>query len=47
MVTEWQGSILTFPVDEIECIHRYHPEELKNIPATVARAKPGFSLGLL
>jgi chemotaxis-related protein WspD len=47
MVTEWQGSILTFPVDEIECIHRYLPEELKNIPATVARANPGFSLGLL
>lgn len=47
LVTEWQGSILAFPVDEIQGIHRYHPEELKSLPATVANAGSAFTRGLL
>jgi len=47
VVAEWQGNILTFPVDEIHGIHRYHSEELKPAPATVAKANPSFAAGLL
>ncbi len=47
VVAEWQGGILTFPVDEIHGIHRYHAEDLKPAPATVAKASPGFTSGIL
>ncbi|HEX3800547.1 MAG TPA: chemotaxis protein CheW [Verrucomicrobiae bacterium] len=47
VIAEWQGTILTFPVDEIHGIHRYHAEELKPPPVMVARANPGFATGLL
>jgi chemotaxis-related protein WspD len=35
------------PVDEVHGIHRFHPRELKEVPATVARATPTYSKGLL
>ena len=35
------------PVDEIHGIHRYHPRELKEVPATVARATATYSKALL
>jgi chemotaxis-related protein WspD len=47
VVAEWQGSILTFPVDEIHGVHRYSREELKEAPATLARANASFTLGML
>jgi len=47
VVAEWQGSRLTFPVDEIHGIHRYHAEELKEAPATVAKADSSFTRGVL
>jgi len=47
VVAEWQGSVITFPVDEIQGIHRYQPDELKPAPATVAQADSNFTSGLL
>jgi chemotaxis-related protein WspD len=35
------------PVDEIHGIHRFHPRELKEVPATVARATATYSKALL
>jgi chemotaxis-related protein WspD len=35
------------PVDEVHGIHRFHPRELKEVPATVARATPTYSKALL
>lgn len=47
VVTQWQGSLLTFPVNEIYGVHRYHPEEVKDAPATVARSHSNFTRGIL
>ncbi|HZQ48646.1 MAG TPA: chemotaxis protein CheW, partial [Verrucomicrobiae bacterium] len=47
VVTQWQGSLLTFPVNEIHGVHRYHPEELQAAPATVARSRSNFIRGIL
>jgi chemotaxis-related protein WspD len=35
------------PVDEVHGIHRFHPRELKDVPATVAGAAPTYSKALL
>jgi chemotaxis-related protein WspD len=35
------------PVDEVHGIHRFHPRELKEVPATVARATATYSKMLL
>lgn len=47
VVAEAQGSVFTFPVEEIHGVHRFHLEELKDAPATVSRANPGFTRGIL
>lgn len=47
VVTQWQGSRLTFPVNEIYGVHRYHQEELKDAPATVIRSRSNFTRGVL
>ncbi len=47
VVTQWQGSLLTFPVNEVHGVHRYHPEELKEAPATVAKSHSNFTRGIL
>ena len=46
-VTEWQGSLMSFPVQEVYGIHRFHAEELKEIPATVSKANSSFTRGIL
>jgi chemotaxis-related protein WspD len=47
VVVEWQGNRFAFPVDEIQGIHRYNPEDLKEAPATVAKAGSSFTRGVL
>ena len=47
VVAEWQGRPLAFPVSEVAGIRRYHPEELKEPPATVARAGVSFTRSVL
>ncbi len=46
-VAEWQGSLVTFPVSEVHGVHRFNPEQLRPAPATVAKASPNFTRGLL
>ncbi len=35
------------PVDDVHGIHRFHPRELKDVPATVARAAATYSKAIL
>jgi chemotaxis-related protein WspD len=42
IVVHWEGSRFGFPVDEVRGPHRFHPDELKNAPATVAKSNPTF-----
>lgn len=47
VVAEWQGKLLTFPVNEVHGIHRYHPQELQEPPATVSRASSNCTRSIL
>ena len=47
VVAEWQGRLLAFPVNEVHGVHRYQPEELREVPATFSRGNPSFSRGVL
>jgi chemotaxis-related protein WspD len=47
MVVEWEKNFLVFPVDEIHGVHRYHPDELKSAPATVANSASALTHGIL
>jgi chemotaxis signal transduction protein len=38
---------LAFPVDEVQHTHCYRPDELKPVPATVAKSASAFTRGLL
>ena len=41
------GDRLAFFVDEVHGIHRFHQRELKEVPATVAKAAATYTVGLL
>src|SRR5439155_15903933 len=47
LVASWDGSRLVFPVDEVQGIHRFQAQELREPPATVAKSQPNFSEGIL
>jgi chemotaxis-related protein WspD len=47
IVAEWEGKPLVFPADEVHGIYRHRPEELRDPPATVAKAAGNFIKGLL
>lgn len=38
LVVDREGQRLAFPVDEVFGVHRYHPRELRPVPATLAEA---------
>jgi chemotaxis-related protein WspD len=38
---------VAFPVDEIQSVHRYHPRELKSVPATIAKASTAYTKAIL
>lgn len=42
LVVYWEGNRVGFPVDEVHGPHRFCPDELKQPPATLAKAEPGF-----
>ena len=42
IVVHWESNRFGFPVDEVRGPHRFHPDELKNAPATVAKSNPAF-----
>ena len=41
------GDRLAFIVNEVHGVHRFHPRDQKDVPATVARAAATFTVGLL
>lgn len=47
LVARRDASRLAFPVDEVQGVVRYHPRELKPVPATLANASATFTIGLL
>ncbi|MBI3850743.1 MAG: chemotaxis protein CheW [Verrucomicrobia bacterium] len=47
LVAQWNNSRLVFPVDEVQGIQRYRPEELTEVPATLAKNAANYSRGIL
>jgi chemotaxis-related protein WspD len=47
LVVNRDGKGLAFPVDEVHGVHRFHPRELKEVPATLAQAAATYTVGLL
>jgi chemotaxis-related protein WspD len=47
LVTNWDGNRLVFPADEVRGIHRFHSDELLDLPGTVAKSEFTYTLGLL
>lgn len=47
MVYNREGDRLSFPVQEIRGLDRYHPRELREIPSTLSKAAAKFTLGIL
>jgi chemotaxis-related protein WspD len=41
------GDRLAFFADEVHGVHRFHPRDLKEVPATVANAAATYTVGLL
>ena len=41
------GDRFAFIVNEVHGVHRFHPRDQKDVPATVARAAATFTVGLL
>ena len=46
LVVTHRGTRLTFPVDEVHGVWRIRPDDLKEVPATVARAEPTYTRGV-
>jgi chemotaxis-related protein WspD len=47
MVVQREGQRAAFPADEVHGIHRYHPQILQDVPATVAKAGASFTRAML
>jgi len=46
IVIRHAGSRLAFPVDEVQHTHRYRPDELKAVPATIAKSASAYTRGV-
>ncbi len=47
VVIRHEAGRVAFPVDEVRSIHRYHPRELKSVPATIAKAAAAYTKAVL
>ncbi len=47
LVASRDGERLVFPVDEIHGIHRFHPGQLGDVPATVAKSAATYTRAIL
>jgi chemotaxis-related protein WspD len=47
LVANRDGNRLAFPVDEVQRVLRYHPRDLKPVPATLENAAATFTIGML
>jgi chemotaxis-related protein WspD len=46
LVTNWEGSRLVFPVDEVHGTHKFEANEVHDPPATVAKSRPSYTHGI-
>jgi chemotaxis-related protein WspD len=46
LVADWAGQRFAFPVDEVHGVHRFHQEDLREPPATVARSGLNCAIGV-
>jgi chemotaxis-related protein WspD len=47
LVVRHESHRLVFPVDEVYGPHRFHPDELREVPATVAKAAATYTRAIL
>jgi chemotaxis-related protein WspD len=47
LVCNRKGSLLAFLVSEVHGVHQFHPRDLKEVPATLAKAAANFTIGVL
>jgi chemotaxis-related protein WspD len=47
LVVQREGRRTAFPADEVHGIHRYHPHNLQEVPATVAKAATSYTRAML
>lgn len=47
LVIQRAGSRLVFAVDEVAGLHRFHPQDLKEVPATVAKTTATYTKAIL
>lgn len=47
VVAEWQGDLVTFPVSEVDGVHRFQPQDMQEVPPTIARANPSLTQAIL
>jgi chemotaxis-related protein WspD len=48
LICKYSEGRLAFPVSEVYGLHRYHPRDLRDAPATLTRASGGaYTLGLM
>jgi chemotaxis-related protein WspD len=47
VVIRHNGGRVAFPTDEVQSIHRYHPRDLRSVPATIAKAANAYINALL
>ncbi len=47
LVVNKAGNRLAFPVDEVFGVHRFHPRELLEVPATLAKTASSYATGML
>ena len=46
LVADWSGQRLTFPVDEVHGVHRFHQFDLREPPATVTKSGLNCTIGV-
>ena len=47
LVARGKGGTVAFPVDEVQGTERFHPRDLKGVPATIAHAKAAHTRSLI
>jgi chemotaxis-related protein WspD len=47
LICNRKGDRVAFRVDEVHGLHRYHPRELRDVPATLSKAAGAYIVGLL
>jgi len=46
LVSNWEGSRLVFPVDEVHGTYKFEAAEIHEPPATVAKSRPSYTHGI-